>query len=285
MNQVNRVNQINQIYQVNHGLHLLLGDRLPQVVHRQPKKKNHIYLWYRVIQETVFFNLPLTDLTNQTNGITQWFLGSWYPDILIFWCLIIVSWKNLVFSGLSNNGIIGSILQGLSAQITPKHIWKPQASTNTIQIPSGNHMDTPQTSPYNTRHQRTATDSNRDQQTATDTNRRQQTPADSARCFLMSLAVSAGVCWCLLVSVGICWHLVLSGDVWGIPLEVSEGIWVVFRWIWAPECNIRCFVVRQLLLCIYALSSVKFPGRKMWLCKKSDKYEVCTNTFVHWYKS
>ena len=26
---------------------------------------------YRVIQETVFYNLPLNDLTNQTNGITQ----------------------------------------------------------------------------------------------------------------------------------------------------------------------------------------------------------------------
>ena len=26
---------------------------------------------------------------------------------------------------------------------------------------------------------------------------------------------------------------------------------------------------------IYALSSVKFSGLKLWLCKKSDKYEVC----------
>ena len=71
---------------------------------------------------------------------------------------------------------------------------------------------------------KTPADSNRHQWTATETNRRQQTPADTARCFLISLAVSAGVCWCLLVSFGICWHLVLSGDVWGIPLEVSEGI-------------------------------------------------------------
>ena len=34
------------------------------------------------------------------------------------------------------------------------------------------------------------------------------------------------------MSVGICWRLVLSGDVWGVPLGVSEGIWVVFRRIW-----------------------------------------------------
>ena len=25
---------------------------------------------------------------------------------------------------------------------------------------------------------------------------------------------------------------------------------------------------------IYALSSVKFPGLKLWLCKKDDKYQV-----------
>ena len=42
-----------------------------------------------------------------------------------------------------------------------------------------------------------------------------------------------------------------------------------------PDASLRCFVVRQLLLCIYALSSVKFSGLKLWLCKKSDKYEVC----------
>ena len=42
-----------------------------------------------------------------------------------------------------------------------------------------------------------------------------------------------------------------------------------------PDVSLRCFVVRQLLSRIYALSSVKFSGLKLWLCKKSDKYEVC----------
>jgi len=41
-----------------------------------------------------------------------------------------------------------------------------------------------------------------------------------------------------------------------------------------PDVSLRCFVARQLLLRIYALSSVKFSGLKLWLCKKSDKYEV-----------
>ena len=42
-----------------------------------------------------------------------------------------------------------------------------------------------------------------------------------------------------------------------------------------PDASLRCFVVRQLLSRIYALSSVKFSGLKLWLCKKSDNYEVC----------
>ena len=39
--------------------------------------------------------------------------------------------------------------------------------------------------------------------------------------------------------------------------------------------TLRCFVARQLLSRIYALLSVKFPGLKLRLCKKNDKYQVC----------
>ena len=39
--------------------------------------------------------------------------------------------------------------------------------------------------------------------------------------------------------------------------------------------SLRSFVVKQLLSRIYALPSVKFSGLKLWLCKNSDKYEVC----------
>ena len=38
--------------------------------------------------------------------------------------------------------------------------------------------------------------------------------------------------------------------------------------------TLRCFVARHLLSQIYALSSVKFLGLKLQLCKKRDKYEV-----------
>ena len=54
-----------------------------------------------------------------------------------------------------------------------------------------------------------------------------------------------------------------------------------------PDVSLRCFVATQLLLRIYALSSVKFSELKLRLCKKCDKYEVClaseSNTNIHQY--
>ena len=38
--------------------------------------------------------------------------------------------------------------------------------------------------------------------------------------------------------------------------------------------SLICLDAWQLLSPIYALSSVRFPGLKLWLCKKDDKYEV-----------
>ena len=147
--------------------------------------------------------------------------------------------KKSYFSGLSKNGILGSILQGLSAQITPKHIWKTQASTNTIQIPLGNHIDTPQTSTYNTRHQQTPTDTNRHQQTPTDTNRRQQTLPGAFWWVWQCLLVSVGVCWCLLASC-VVWRC-LGGYLWGF-LRVYDwylGTFEVIGCVWGlSECPV-----------------------------------------------
>ena len=47
-----------------------------------------------------------------------------------------------------------------------------------------------------------------------------------------------------------------------------------------PDVTLRFFVATQLLSRIYALSSVKFSGLKLWLCKKCDKYEVCTKLVI-----
>ena len=45
--------------------------------------------------------------------------------------------------------------------------------------------------------------------------------------------------------------------------------------------TLRGFVARHLLSRIYALSSVKFLGLKLRLCKKKDKYEVCKRQTKH----
>ena len=42
--------------------------------------------------------------------------------------------------------------------------------------------------------------------------------------------------------------------------------------------SLCCSVARQLLLQIYALSSVKFPHLKLQFCKKNDKYEVLSQS-------
>ena len=41
-----------------------------------------------------------------------------------------------------------------------------------------------------------------------------------------------------------------------------------------PCVSLSCFVARLLLSLIYALSSVNFPGLKLRLCIKIDKFEV-----------
>ena len=49
--------------------------------------------------------------------------------------------------------------------------------------------------------------------------------------------------------------------------------------------TLLCFVARHLLSRIYALSSVKFLGPKLRLCKKKDKYEVWDLPAGDWRRS
>ena len=48
-------------------------------------------------KETVTYNFSLTDLEIKKNGKTQWFLASLHREVLIFWCLKRVGWKNLEY--------------------------------------------------------------------------------------------------------------------------------------------------------------------------------------------
>ena len=102
----------------------------------------------------------------------------------------------------------GSTLQGLRAQIPPKHIQAPPISMNTTQIPP----NTPRHPPDTPRHFQGTGHANRQQQTPIDTARHTQTAPVS-------------VLGCLAVSVGVCWHVVFPGDSWGVSLGCLVGVW------------------------------------------------------------
>ena len=53
------------------------------------------------------------------------------------------------------------------------------------------------------------------------------------------------------------------------------------KWIWAPGSYFTLFCSEAILSRIFVLSSVKFSGLKVWLCKNSDKYEVLLDNWTH----
>ena len=174
-----------------------------------------------------------------------------------------VSWKNLVFF----------------RAVQEWHNWLHSARTQRSDN-SQTHLKTPGIHKYHsdTRRQphshptdisiqhKTPADSNRHQWTATETNRRQQTPADTARCFLMSLTVSAGVCWCLLASVGVLCCLEMSGGYLWEFLRVSEwylGKFEVLGCVWGlSECPV-----------LSEKSKLHYFGRAM-------KYKICSPDYT-----
>ena len=73
-------------------------------------------------------------------------------------------------------------------------------------------LNTPQTSPGNSRYQ----------QTTTDDNRRQQKPTETLR----NWQVLFECVWrCLLAHVVVCWHLEFPGDVWELFRGCLGGVW------------------------------------------------------------
>ena len=78
-------------------------------------------------------------------------------------------------------------------------------------------LNTPQTSPWNSRYQQMTTDDNRWQKTPTDTLRHWQ--------------VLFEYVWrCLLAHFVVCWHLDFPGDVWGLLRGCLCGVWGVSEW-------------------------------------------------------
>ena len=94
---------------------------------------------------------------NCKNGLTQWFLESFYAAVLVFWCLIMIRWNKSFISLFCQNGGLAS------ARLNPA--WT-EPSNNPQRLPSSfnitkYHQNTPRlslrhpkTSPNSIRHYR-----------------------------------------------------------------------------------------------------------------------------------
>ena len=105
---------------------------------------------------TVTNNISLRSLKIAKNGLTQWFLESFYAAVLVFWCLIMIRWNSFISLFCQNGGLA-------SARLNPA--WT-EPSNNPQRLPSSfnitkYHQNTPRlslrhpkTSPNSIRHYR-----------------------------------------------------------------------------------------------------------------------------------
>ena len=101
---------------------------------------------------TVTNNISLRSLKIAKNGLTQWFLESFYAAVLVFWCLIMIRWNKSFISLFCQNGGLAS------ARLNPACWTEP--SNNPQRLPSSfniakYHQNTPRLS---LRHPKTASD-------------------------------------------------------------------------------------------------------------------------------
>ena len=89
---------------------------------------------------TVFFNIFLTGTKKQKNYITQWFLSTLYIDILIFWCLSMVRWKKLCFSGLCQSSVTAPYCKDGEPRYPPNTSERLQFSWIPLRYPQTGHL-------------------------------------------------------------------------------------------------------------------------------------------------
>ena len=156
--------------------------------------------WFRT---TVFYNFFLANIIFLRNSKTQSYFESICMDILIFWYLNMVKWKNHAFQSHAFTLQLlhfSSFPLGLSFET---HLW---TYLSTSDMPKY-HPDTPQTPLHTPLH---IPDTNRHQQTPTDIT---QTPLNTPR---HDSGVSDSVCQCLVMSAAVCWCLRPLGGVRGV---------------------------------------------------------------------
>ena len=159
-------------------------------------------------KKTVKSNLFLTGPKISKSAITQWFLGSLYRAVLVFWCFKSVKCVEFCLSKLCYT------IQGLKHSYTPLDAFKPHKHTYTPLLCSQKHP------PVISGQFRTTRDTNRHQVRPTDTNRPPKRLFEDVWPFRLT---SNGVLWCLLVSDGLCECLMLSRDVGRVSEEFLRG--------------------------------------------------------------
>ena len=179
-------------------------------------------------KETVDCNFLLTDPKISKSVKTQWFLGSLYREVLVFWCLKNARCVEFCLSRFSN-----------TKQAAPKMAWTLRCSLggtqtlnksiNNSQIPFERLLRHPS---HSSRQHGTLKDAVRHQKAPTDTRKAIQCEQEPPRILEQPFGVPGTVCWCSLVSVvsvGVCSCPELSWDTWS-------------EWLWTYEWSVCIFM-------------------------------------------
>ena len=156
-------------------------------------------------KETVNCEFLLLDPKICKSAITQWFLGSLYSAVSVFWCFKTVMWWDFVFGSFSNKEHL------LHHHTRPEHsytytlrrIQTSQAYIHTLHCYTLRYL----------------------LQLSRDNTGQQQILTETKNVVWGYVAVHVDIKWCLLISFGFSCCL----EMWGGCLRsFSKGIWVLF---------------------------------------------------------
>ena len=158
--------------------------------------------------KTVTSNLFLTGPKISKSAITQWFLGSLYREVLVFWCFKSV---RLVEFCLLEHFHYRAMAAPYKAWT--EHLYTPWVTSKPYKhfFLGHKHMHRYLPTDTSSRYLETIQDNNGHQQTPNDANRRSQAPKTAVQ---GHVAAVVDIEWHLLVSVGVWRHLLVSYGVW-----------------------------------------------------------------------
>ena len=142
-------------------------------------------------KETVDCNFFLTDLKILKSAITQWFLETFYREVLVFWCFKSVRCVEFCFSELFQYRAFSAPYKARTLRYTLRRNETVHTSINSTQIRFEKLLRHP-------------LHISRQHKTLTDTSKRHSMSTRSLNGLFGCLGKSVGVVWCLLESDGVC---------------------------------------------------------------------------------